>query len=53
MLTLGDDRSGAASGIDLDSDLLIELSEHPNCFGAKVSAVRPSTASSAYLWPHS
>jgi dihydrodipicolinate synthase/N-acetylneuraminate lyase len=29
---------GAASGIDLDSDLLIELSDHPNCFGAKVSA---------------
>lgn len=28
--------SGAASGIDIDSDTLIELSEHPNCFGAKV-----------------
>lgn len=28
---------GAASGIDLDSDFLIELSEHQNCFGAKVS----------------
>lgn len=28
---------GAASGIDLDSDFLIELSELPNCFGAKVS----------------
>lgn len=27
---------GAASGIDLDSDFLIELSELPNCFGAKV-----------------
>lgn len=29
--------AGAASGIDLDSDLLIELSEHPNCFGAKLT----------------
>lgn len=28
--------SGAASGIDFDSDFLIDLSEHPNCFGAKV-----------------
>lgn len=28
---------GAASGVDLDSDLLIELSEHPNCFGAKLT----------------
>ncbi|KAK9386668.1 hypothetical protein V1515DRAFT_627806 [Lipomyces mesembrius] len=27
---------GAASGIDLESDTLIELSEHPNCFGVKV-----------------
>jgi dihydrodipicolinate synthase/N-acetylneuraminate lyase len=27
---------GAAAGIDLDSDLLIELSEHQNCFGVKV-----------------
>lgn len=29
--------SGAASGIDLDSDILIELSEHPNCMGAKLT----------------
>jgi dihydrodipicolinate synthase/N-acetylneuraminate lyase len=28
---------GAAAGIDLDSDMLIELSEHPNCFGAKLT----------------
>ncbi|KAK9895133.1 aldolase [Cystobasidium minutum MCA 4210] len=28
---------GAASGIDLDSDILIELSEHPNCMGAKLT----------------
>ncbi|KAJ7497625.1 dihydrodipicolinate synthase [Mycena latifolia] len=28
---------GAASGIDLDSDALIELSEHQNCFGAKLT----------------
>jgi dihydrodipicolinate synthase/N-acetylneuraminate lyase len=27
---------GASAGIDLDSDLLIELSEHQNCCGAKV-----------------
>jgi hypothetical protein len=31
-------RSGAAAGIDLNSDELIELSEHANCLGAKVSA---------------
>ncbi|KAL1409037.1 hypothetical protein Q8F55_005861 [Vanrija albida] len=28
---------GAAAGIDLNSDELIELSEHPNCFGAKLT----------------
>ncbi|KAM0788389.1 hypothetical protein ACM66B_001527 [Microbotryomycetes sp. NB124-2] len=28
---------GAASGIDLDSDLIIELSEHPNCMGVKLT----------------
>jgi len=28
---------GAASGIDLDSDFLAELAEHPNCFGAKLT----------------
>ncbi|KAJ6498947.1 dihydrodipicolinate synthase [Mycena sanguinolenta] len=28
---------GAASGIDFDSDFLIELSEHQNCFGAKLT----------------
>lgn len=27
---------GAAAGIDLNSDELIALSEHPNCLGAKV-----------------
>ncbi|KAF7305980.1 Dihydrodipicolinate synthase [Mycena chlorophos] len=28
---------GAASGIDLSSDTLIELSEHQNCFGTKLT----------------
>ncbi|KAM0756083.1 dihydrodipicolinate synthase [Meredithblackwellia eburnea MCA 4105] len=28
---------GAAAGIDLDSDFLEELAEHPNCFGAKLT----------------
>lgn len=28
---------GAASGIDLDSDFIIELAEHPNCFGTKLT----------------
>ena len=28
---------GAAAGVDLDSDIIIELSEHPNCFGAKLT----------------
>ncbi|KAJ6625815.1 dihydrodipicolinate synthase [Mycena sp. CBHHK59/15] len=28
---------GAAAGIDFDSDFLIELSEHQNCFGAKLT----------------
>lgn len=28
---------GAAAGIDLDSDILIELSEHQNCMGAKLT----------------
>ncbi|KAJ6594263.1 dihydrodipicolinate synthetase family protein [Mycena capillaripes] len=28
---------GAASGIDFDSDFLIDLSEHQNCFGAKLT----------------
>ncbi|KAF7357685.1 putative dihydrodipicolinate synthase [Mycena venus] len=28
---------GAASGIDFDSDFLIEFSEHQNCFGAKLT----------------
>lgn len=31
------DVRGAASGIDLDSDILVELSEHPNCMGAKLT----------------
>jgi dihydrodipicolinate synthase/N-acetylneuraminate lyase len=29
--------SGAAAGIDFDSDFLIALSEHQNCFGAKLT----------------
>ncbi|KAJ7824670.1 dihydrodipicolinate synthase [Mycena olivaceomarginata] len=28
---------GAASGIDFDSDFLIDLAEHQNCFGAKLT----------------
>ncbi|CAD6575459.1 MAG: hypothetical protein CYPHOPRED_005713 [Cyphobasidiales sp. Tagirdzhanova-0007] len=28
---------GAAAGVDLNSDEIIELSEHPNCFGAKLT----------------
>ncbi|KAI5475036.1 hypothetical protein MNV49_002094 [Pseudohyphozyma bogoriensis] len=28
---------GAAAGIDLDSDMLKELADHPNCFGAKLT----------------
>ncbi|KAJ7072013.1 dihydrodipicolinate synthase [Mycena amicta] len=28
---------GAASGIDFDSDTIIELSEHQNCFGVKLT----------------
>jgi len=28
---------GAAAGIDLDSDILIELAEHQNCMGAKLT----------------
>ncbi|KAG8938137.1 hypothetical protein FRC03_007624 [Tulasnella sp. 419] len=28
---------GASSGIDLDSDFIIELSEHQNCFGTKLT----------------
>lgn len=33
---------GASAGIDLDSNLLIELSEHQNCFGAKVRELFPA-----------
>ncbi|KAJ9125496.1 hypothetical protein QFC22_000457 [Naganishia vaughanmartiniae] len=51
---------GAASGIDLDSDTLIALSEHPNCFGAKLtcgnvgkgSRLAAHTQSKAYLSRH-
>ncbi|KAK9495386.1 hypothetical protein V1508DRAFT_186445 [Lipomyces doorenjongii] len=51
---------GAASGIDLDSDTLIELSEHPNCFGVKLTCasigkgqrVGIHTSSSAYKARH-
>lgn len=31
--------SGAAAGIDLTSDEIIELSNHPNCFGVKVCQI--------------
>lgn len=31
------DLSGAASGIDLNSDELIELAQHENCFGVKLT----------------
>lgn len=52
---------GAASGIDLDSDILIELSEHPNCFGAKLTCagigkgtrLAAHTQSKEYLARHS
>ncbi|KAK9234099.1 hypothetical protein V1525DRAFT_383976 [Lipomyces kononenkoae] len=51
---------GAASGIDLDSDLLVELSEHPNCIGVKLTCagigkghrVAIHTSSSAYKARH-
>ncbi|KAK9321848.1 hypothetical protein V1517DRAFT_325317 [Lipomyces orientalis] len=51
---------GAASGIDLDSDLLIDLSEHPNCFGVKLTCagigkghrIGIHTSSSAYKARH-
>lgn len=28
---------GAASGVDLDSDFIIELADHPNCMGTKLT----------------
>lgn len=51
---------GAASGIDLDSDFLIELSEHQNCFGAKLTCagigkghrLAKHTQSASYLARH-
>lgn len=51
---------GAASGIDLSSDFLIELSELPNCFGAKLTCagigkghrLAAHTQSEAYLARH-
>jgi len=51
---------GAASGIDLDSDFLQELAEHPNCFGAKLTCagigkglrLASYTQSEAYLARH-
>jgi len=51
---------GAASGLDLDSDLLIELSEHPNCFGCKLTCagiakghrIALHTQSKAYMSRH-
>lgn len=32
--------SGAAAGIDLNSDELCTLAEHPNCFGAKLTCAK-------------
>ncbi|KAJ7077304.1 putative dihydrodipicolinate synthase [Mycena belliarum] len=51
---------GAASGIDFDSDFLIDLSEHQNCFGAKLTCasvgkghrLSAHTLSSAYKERH-
>merc|ERR1711939_687329 len=51
---------GAASGVDLDSDMLIELSEHPNCFGCKLTCagigkggrIAAHTQSKEYLSRH-
>ncbi|ODN94765.1 dihydrodipicolinate synthase [Cryptococcus wingfieldii CBS 7118] len=48
---------GAASGIDLTSDEIIELSNHPNCFGVKLTCamigkghrIAAYTQSEAYL----
>ena len=52
--------AGAASGIDLDSDILIELSDHPNCFGVKLTCanigkgtrIAAHTQSKEYLSRH-
>ncbi|KAJ7772738.1 dihydrodipicolinate synthase [Mycena maculata] len=51
---------GAASGIDFDSDFLIDLSEHQNCFGAKLTCasigkghrLSAHTSSAAYKARH-
>ncbi|KAJ7451730.1 putative dihydrodipicolinate synthase [Mycena galericulata] len=51
---------GAAAGIDFDSDFLIELSEHQNCFGAKLTCasvgkghrLSSHTSSAAYKARH-
>ncbi|KAJ7693330.1 dihydrodipicolinate synthetase family protein [Mycena rosella] len=51
---------GAASGIDFDSDFLVELSEHQNCFGAKLTCasigkghrLSAHTSSAAYKTRH-
>ncbi|KAJ7187890.1 putative dihydrodipicolinate synthase [Mycena filopes] len=51
---------GAASGIDFNSDFLIELSEHQNCFGAKLTCamvgkghrLSAHTSSAAYKERH-
>ncbi|KAK4058406.1 hypothetical protein OIO90_000564 [Microbotryomycetes sp. JL221] len=43
---------GAASGIDLDSDLIIELSEHPNCMGVKGQRIARHTSTQEYLTRH-
>lgn len=50
----------AVGGVDLDSDILIELSEHQNCFGAKLTCagigkgtrLAAHTQSKAYLSRH-
>ncbi|KAM0754553.1 dihydrodipicolinate synthase [Meredithblackwellia eburnea MCA 4105] len=51
---------GAASGIDLDSDILLELAEHKNCFGVKLTCgaiakghrIAAYTQTPAYLERH-
>jgi dihydrodipicolinate synthase/N-acetylneuraminate lyase len=36
--------SGAASGIDMNSEELSELADHPNCFGVKVNSAHRSSS---------
>ena len=44
MVPMTEPISGAASGIDLNSDELCILAEHPNCFGAKVDELHLSVS---------